>query len=388
MLASHHASTIRGALLFFTVALVSLGAGQTLAHAQETRDPGPFYGFWNLTEPAGDSCVVIIKRGGRISCFFPGSGSSEIMQGSWERTDTRLTATWPNGHRDVFEVLSQTALRRLAYPAGLALTAAPAYENRATMVDRRLPGSLRQEKERIPGTPLPPLTPEKSPTDTPGLLSSPLIGYWQIAQNRGLLASGERNFFLNLQRGGTARVALREWSLGNDEVGTWKTDGTSAIIRWQDGRRDVLKPQGDTYLLVEYSAKQSLEDNPRERRDAERAPVEVAQRLFTAGATDLLTATDVRGSWRPMRNAKPGERLQIDGWGRAFRHSGLGEAEADEGRWRLLTDHVVIEWIDGSRDILRLGAQTLVQESFAPGATPGERPIRVVPVEKVIELDG
>jgi len=367
--------------LLFLLGTLGLGAFAASTLHAETRDPGPFYGFWDLPEPAGDNCVVIIKRGGRISCFFPGSGSNQIMQGSWVRDDQQLTATWPNGHRDVFEVVNETTLRRLAFPAGTPLGGTPAYENRATQIDRRLAGSLRREDRATDRVTSPAQDVAAQRSDS--LLSSPLIGYWKVPQSAGLLRGNERHFYLHLQRDGSAKTTLRAWDLAGEATGQWEMVDGRAIITWKDGQRDVLRSTGHQAAeLAIFGRRQELSDRPNDRRNISRvAPAEV-QGFFTAGATNLLTATDIRGTWVPT-GQPDGARLEIGGWGQATRYFSAEDSTGTAGQWQLHDNRVVVTWPDGSRDILRLGTRSFVQESFPAGADAADAPSQVIEVDKL-----
>ncbi len=346
----------------------------------ETLDPGPFYGFWQFIEPAGDTNVVIIKRGGRLSCFWSGTAATAIQKGTWERSGNQLTARWETGHVDVFRKLGDNAIERDSYEPGASLLGAPTLTLRGVRVDARIPGSLttrsgedRQRPEEMP-----------DPQAAPALpMRNTFIGYWKVDQARGLFGRGrEPHFYLQLQRSGDAYAALRAWDLDRSARGAWQVDGDQAVVTWPDGRRDVLRPaSGGGYTLASYRARDDLARRPAAQAAAQKVAPEDAQRYFDAGNVAPLTVTDIRGTWRPATPTGRREYLAIEGWGNAYRFpSATGGEGTDPGRWRLQGDRVIITWVDGSKDVIRLAFPNIVQESYGPGQPLTGTPHRTIAV--------
>jgi hypothetical protein len=348
--------------------------------APERIDPGAFYGFWEFQEPAGDKSVIIIKRGGRLSCFWAGTRNQSIQKGTWERTESQLTARWDTGHVDVFRKLGDNAIERSSYDPGMSLIGDPTLVIRGVRVDSRIPGSLTVEneggRERI-----------QQPADAGEAPATPIrhayIGFWRVDQSTGLfgLRGGEPQFYLRLARSGEASVALRNWEGDQAVRGRWILEGGRVVITWPNNRRDVLFPNNrdDGHLLASFRPKDKLTDNPRSSVKAEKIPATEAERYFDAGNVKRLTVDDIRGTWRPVERTGDRGYISIEGWGNAYRYpSAGGGAGTDPGKWRLLDDRVVITWVDGSRDVIRSAFPEPVQESYE--SAESVTPVRSFPV--------
>jgi hypothetical protein len=348
--------------------------------ATERMDPGVFYGFWEFQEPAGDKSVIIIKRGGRLSCFWAGTRNQSIQKGTWDRTESQLTARWDTGHVDVFRKLGDNAIERSSYDPGMSLIGEPVLVIRGVRVDSRIPGSLTVQneggKERV-----------EQPADAREAPVTPVrhayIGFWRVEQSTGLfgLRGAEPQFYLRLARGGEASVALRNWEGDQAVRGRWILEGGRVVITWPNNRRDLLFPNArdDGYLLASFRPKDKLTDNPRSSVKAEKIPATEAERYFDAGNVKRLTVDDIRGTWRPVEGTGKREYISIEGWGNAYRYpSAGGGAGTDPGKWRLLNDRVVITWVDGSRDVIRSAFPEPVQESYE--TTESVTPVRSFPV--------
>ena len=57
-----------------------------------------------------------------------------------------------------------------------------------------------------------------------------------------------------------------------------------------------------------------------------------------------------------------------------------GNDGTDPGKWRLQNDRVQITWVDGSKDVIRIMGQNIVQESFSKEEPVTGTPFRVIPV--------
>jgi len=366
-------------LLGCALALPAAVRGEAPAVVPETRDPGPFYGFWQFNEPAGDTNVVIIKRGGRLSCFWSGSATAAIQKGSWERVDNQLTARWETGHVDVFRKLGDNAVERDSYEPGASLLNPPALTLRGVRVDSRIPGSLtirpEEGRPRIEETPDPQAAPALPMRNT-------FIGYWKVDQSRGLFTRGrEPHFYLHLLRSGDAVVVLRAWDLDRSARGSWQVEGERAVITWPDGRRDVLQASGGGFTLASYRARDDLARRPASQSSAEKVAAGDAQRYFDAGNVQQLTVADIRGTWRPAAQTGQQEHIAIEGWGNAYRFpSATGGQGTDPGKWRLQGDRVVISWVDGSKDVIRLAFPDILQDSYRPEQPVTGTPHRTIAV--------
>lgn len=366
-------------------------SGTDTEPAPERVDPGPFYGFWELEEPAGDTCVIIVKRGGRISCFWTGNASRAIQQGTWERSDETLTAQWETGHVDVFRKLGENAIERLSYEPGMALDSPPVLEVRGVRVSSRVPGSLTvptdDDDRTAPASP-----PAANPRDDLPRAALPLrnafLGFWKVPQSTGFLGigGGHPHFYIQLDRNGDASVALRDWKAGSGNVGKWTIQDNQAIISWPGQRKDVLTQADDDSVTLEfYNRNRDLSDKPNFRRTAKRVEATEAGRYFQAGNTKRLAVTDIRGTWRPVKSTGNGEYIDIEGWGNAYRFPAVDGTGTDPGKWRLKSDRVVINWIDGSKDVIRMGTPDMILESYPPEVPLTGTPDRVIAVRRTNE---
>ncbi len=363
----------------------------------ETKDPGPFYGFWEMPEPAGDHCVVNVKRGGRVSCFWIGSAVSRVMKGEWRRTGDELTVTWETGHQDVFTRIGDNALNRDSYLPGQAPKVDnPAFQARAVKVDPRLPGSLTVAGTTPPASsadtaaesPLESPPPAATPTIP---LRNPYVGYWEVEQNPGgffgIGGSGMDRFYLQLGRNGRASVALRRWSGSNTAHGDWEIVNGEARITWPSGLKDALVEEDDgSFRLLSYSIKRDFGDRPDNRRQARSAPPNTAAQYFNAGDVRLLTMTDIRGTWAPVDpqliTAEPW--IVVEGWGNAALRSPAGNV-LKRGNWKLFNDRFVVTWEDGSKDLLRNDLQRWTRDQFPPGEPVTGTPSSSYTVNKMRE---
>jgi hypothetical protein len=378
-------SLIRLHTLFYL--FLSVAAHAESPPAAERMDPGPFYGFWEFQEPAGDKSVIIIKRGGRLSCFWAGTRNQAIQKGAWERTDTLLTARWETGDIDTFRKLGDNAIERSSYTPGMSLTDKPVLVIRGVRVDSRIPGSLTVETEgerpRLDETP--------APREAPAIpLRNAYVGFWKIDQSTGLfgLRGGEPHFFLRLARSGEASVALRRWEGDKVVRGTWSIDNDRVVVTWPNRRRDLLfpAPDGAGYRFASIRPKDKLPDRPREGAEAAKVAAADAERYFDAGNVKRLTVVDIRGTWRPAQSTGRPEYIAIEGWGNAYRHPpAAGGDGTDPGKWRLLNDRVVITWVDGSKDVIRSAFPDLVQESYSADEPVTGTPFRSISVVRTDE---
>jgi hypothetical protein len=354
----------------------------------ETLDPGPFYGFWQIQEPAGDTCILIVKRGGRLSCFWAGSAARNIEKGEWERTGEKLTARWEAGHVDVFKMLGENAIERSTFEAGKSIDVKPAYTIRGVRIDSRIPGSLTNKVEG----PRPVReTIEDSSTRPEIPVNNPFTGYWLVDQSTGIfgIGGGEPNFYLQLSRDGDASVALRDWEGDEGVKGLWRIEGDKAIITWPNNRRDVLVPEdGEGYTLGTYKPKDKLTNKPRQVSAAAKITFSEADRYFEAGEFDRMTVLDIRGTWVPRNTEGKREYISIEGWGNAYRSPAkAGGTGTDPGKWRLESDRVEITWIDGSKDVIRIAFPDFMQDSFGPDEPVTGTPSRSIPVIRTANED-
>lgn len=393
--AHSHSTRLRYAAIFGLVfaglctvfANAQTGAPAEAAAQTQRIDPGAFYGFWQVPEPAGDACIIIIKRGGRLSCFWTGSGSKKILQGSWIIDGERMIATWETNHIDILTKQGENAIERRVYEAGMPLSGEPLYVARGVRVDSRIPGSLTTRDTPQAASPDAPQS-EPAPSAAPATpIVSPHVGFWKVAQPTGFMGMGraEPHFYLRLDRGGRASIALRSWHAPASNEGEWQVDGDAIRIDWPDGRRDLLRPDASSQSaqISTYDPRRQLTDRPDDTRLAERVSPNEASRFFKAGAFERLTTTDIRGTWIPLDEQFKGQRIEIEGWGNAYRYPSVNGDGADPGKWRLQDDRVVISWIDGSKDVLRIGLRTFIRDSFADGEAITGTPSRSMPVAKV-----
>lgn len=356
----------RFAGFIFVLALASLLA----APAHSAPAPSSYYGFWEIPEPAGDTAVVIIKRGGRISSFWTGPTTRDFVQGSWVFEDDTLKVAWETGLNEHFQLEGEDSLVRRTFARNGDDPSNPVAEARGHKVDSRVPGSLTVDssgpRDRPAGTPA-----TSAPTELP--LHSTYTGFWQIEQNTGFLGMGgaqSPHFFLHLLRGGSARVALRNWDGSNDQTGTWQVEDDTVLITWPDGRRDRLQPRGESYQFLVFERERHFPDRPAARREAKKIAAADGMRYFDAAEVKLLALSDIRGSWIPISTTDSDQTgITIDSWGQASRQTKSGSPGANAGQWRLVRDRVVIRWNDGSSDVLRLGIRSFVLDHFIPGSS-------------------
>ena len=387
-------SPVVAALLLATIVLPLLPLSataqetspETAEPAVERLDPGPFYGFWEFLEPAGDTAVVIIKRGGRISSFWAGTSARAIQKGSWTRSGDMLTAQWESGTVEVFKLMGENAIERQTFPSGTAVQTQPGQSIRGVRIDSRIPGSLRVEREG----PRPASNETADPQSAPAIpLNNAFVGYWRIQQGGGLLTlgRGDKHFYLHLSRNGEAAVALREWDVPQGSRGKWRIENDAVIITWPGNLRDVLRPTlKGNYELGTFRGKDRLDRDPRTLAGAEKIAANEAERYFDAGNFNMLTAVDIRGTWVPTTPTDKREYIAVEGWGNAYRFPSVnGGQGTDSGKWRLQDNRFQITWIDGSKDVIRLTPRGFMQDSFTAEEPVTGQPYRSILVTRSAE---
>lgn len=385
----------RPPLLVRTLLLVcgALGMIAPLA-AQSPGGSNTFYGSWQMQEPAGDQCVMIIKRGNRASSFYIGSASSNVIKGTWEIAGDTLIVTWESGYRDVLKPWSDGTLERKAFGPEQSLNGKPNYETRAVRLDKRVLGSLAVERDPADRAPTEPAGEATSAAgfEQPKVpMRNPYIGYWAVEQSPGLffglIGDSAERFFLFLDRNGQASVALRDWGGDNTLSGHWQLVDGEARITWPSGHKDALvKEPNGTFRLRSYRRKDTFAKKPNETREARQTtPTEAAQ-YFNSGDVRLLTMTDIRGLWAPTDpNQQDQHRVHILGWGNAQLEQPQSGEVITRGTWRLFNDHVVVTWQDGTTDVLRNNLRFWVRDRF-----PAGEPVTGTPVEsyQVTRVEG
>lgn len=367
------------------------------------EDPNRFYGFWETQEEIGDKCVLNIKRGGRVSCFFVGSASNEITQGKWEFLGNRLVITWESGHRDALSADTRSTLKREAYNPDSNISGAPDYVAQAYRINSRVPGSLtsavdeddEEEEKPNPFTITGPSSKDPTMKAPGGAMRNPFVGYWMVEQSPGLffglMADTADRFYLFLDRNGQASVSLRKTKSKDDTVGIWSHTDGAAQITWPSGRKDVLERTDSGFKLASLGRKDTFEDKPESRREALQANAAEAARFFNAGDIRRITMTTLLGIWSSVDSKYNNQGIiRILGWGHAeLLSNGI---VVKVGKWEIFSEHSLITWSDGSSDILRDEFRRWTRATYPVGSdltgAPEERFVVVKSDEEVIEVSG
>ncbi len=333
----------------------------------ERIDPGSFAGFWEFQEPAGDTFIIIVKRGGDISGFWSGAGTSRIVRGEWVIEDEQLIARWESDHKDLLEASGENSLRRKSFEPGISIDSSPSHTARGTRVDPRRPGSLTVNRD--PETRESELGSPEDPHTAPSIpLRNAFTGFWRVRQSTGFLGVGgaeNPEFYLHLQRSGRAITALRGRGGDSQVSGRWRIDNEQAFIEWPDGSRDLLRDAGSgRFQLLHYRSRDVASGRPNSSRKAEKIDPSEGMRFFQAGDFQLLTVTDIRGIWRPIKEEDAAEQIEIEGWGVAYRTKAGESGRSESGSWRLMNDRVSITWVGGQRDVIRLTETGFILESY------------------------
>lgn len=409
--------------LFLLVALLSLPTASLMGQANEAERS--FIGHWEILEPAGDTCFLVIKRQGRATCFWSGE-TDTFLRGDWEWDSTRkrLIVTWNTGLRETLELVRVDTIVRRSFPAGSSIDGEPSLLARGTKIDDRMVGSLAEtgssDSRNNPPAP-PPDAPEGEPPQAPPAAPTPnergeiplaggqfslpapapamplsqdaitltarsgFLGYWRVERRQsGFMGLGiDRDaFYLLLQRTGQVESAWRAWEEEDaGQKGAWEPDGSGALIRWPSGHADRLEPTGSgDYRLTSYEpSRDGGLGSVAFTAPASQVPASDARSLFEAGATSILTTSDWIGLWQPMdpRTAPP--HLEIERWGNVFRLDPniTNPTDRVRGQWRMLRDSIVISWPDDSTDVLEITQDGFIQATYTAGT-----PITGVPDQR------
>lgn len=361
-----------------------------LALLASTATERDYYGFWEVREPNGDICHIVVKRSGEASCFWSGTSFNQIDKGRWELTSGKLLITWENGHRYVLELVDKDNILRTSFPPELPLTAEPTNRIAGKRFDRRMVGSLARGVTDPGGSGSPrsdPL-PADRPTGTtaPAPIRDPLfLGYWEVAGTTSLWGlMGQGGFFFALERDGSVKTSLKDWgSEHSGQIGNWETVLNEARLFWPSGHKAIVrKDSEDTFAFHLFNPNRDLSDKPSSTFVARKLPPARGRALFGAGETQMLAVDDIIGNWGSPDNVPAGpSRIVIERWGKARLYD--SREIPLYGQWKLDKDSLHIVWEDESQDILSVGRQGLIRRFYKETTPLTAVPDREYPLRRL-----
>ncbi len=93
-----------------------------------------------------------------------------------------------------------------------------------------------------------------------GFAASAFEGTWKVKDTSG------KPFEITLSSGGAAKATR-----GEGMTGTWKEEGSAAVITWDSGWTTKITKEGDKYKKAAYRKGQALDGPATNTSDAERA---------------------------------------------------------------------------------------------------------------------
>jgi len=224
---------------------VSRNASKTGISGDEQVDDS-FFGTWEVISSRGLPYHIVVERDRTAATSWPHSDRGVSgMRGSWQRQGSELHIVWDTGHYDILRK-NEGKYHKIGYPPSVSL-------------------------ESVEPEPQPALKVEWLPHDPWRALyvesrNKPASNQWKSAKNaskffRGdwkLLSSPGEMTKLELGRFGGIRGVRK----GKVQKGEWKCTADYAILRWEDGTTELIRPLGDYFVTMLYSPLKNLDSVP------------------------------------------------------------------------------------------------------------------------------
>lgn len=208
----------------------------------QSDDMARYLGYWAVSNPAGDTHYLLVKREGEVTSF---SEDAETKNGTCELVGDKLMITYPSGVREVLSASSDGFVRNEFAP-GVSIDAAPDNFARARRVSRKEVGELAGPRAAA------------TVTLDPDILLERLLGFWQVADGE------EDPYFIEVRRFGRATKFTfdPEYTRKIENRGEWEILPNGLHVTWEDGLQDVLRIAGRDLEKATFAAGASIMSTP------------------------------------------------------------------------------------------------------------------------------
>jgi len=214
--------------------------------AEQDESEG-FFGTWELVSSQGLPYHIVVEKDRTAATNWPHSNQGvEGMHGFWVRQGSELHIVWDTGHYDILSK-AEVGFQKRGYPPSVELSSVEPEPQPALKVEwfPQDPWRASYEKSR------------KTNPITPGWKSAKQAskffrGDWKLLSSPGELTR------LELGRFGSIR-GIRN---GEEMRGSWRCTIDYAILRWDNGFTELIRPLGDRFISLLYSPLKNLDAVP------------------------------------------------------------------------------------------------------------------------------
>lgn len=215
--------------------------------ASDADDSSGFFGTWEVVSAQGLPYHIVIEEDRTAATNWPHSERGvDGMRGFWVRQGSELHIVWDTGHYDVLRV-DQTKFEKIGYPPAVEISSVQPEPQPALKVDwfPQDPWRARYEAQRK-------ADPEGPKWKSAKQASQFFRGDWKLLSSPGELTKLEMGRFGSI-RGVRDNV---------EQKGTWRCTSDYALLRWDNGTTELLRPLGSHYITMLYSPLKNLDSIP------------------------------------------------------------------------------------------------------------------------------
>ena len=206
-----------------------------------------FFGTWEVVSAQGLPYHIVVEEDRTAATNWPHSDHGvDGMRGFWIRQGSELHLVWDTGHYDILRK-AEGKYHKVGYPPSIELDSVEPEPQLALKVEwfPHEPWRARYETSRKAG-------PDGPRWKSAKKASKFFRGDWKLWSTPGELTR------LELGRFGTVR-GIRK---GEEQKGTWRCTSEYAILRWDNGKTELIRPLGDRFVTMLYSPLKNLDAVP------------------------------------------------------------------------------------------------------------------------------
>ena len=217
------------------------------AKDKDEDDSTGFFGTWEVVSSKGLPYQIVIEEDRTAATNWPHSDRGvDGMVGSWVRQGSELHIVWDTGHYDILRK-EEGKFHKIGYPPSIEIGSVEPQPQPALKVVwfPQDPWRARYEARRNAGV--------SSPSWKSAKHASKFFrGDWKLLSTPGELTR------LEMGRFGSIR-GIRN---GKEQKGTWRCTSDYALLRWENGTTELLRPVGQHYVTMLYSPLKNLDSIP------------------------------------------------------------------------------------------------------------------------------